>query len=87
MTAPQPCRDLVGDESLDVVLQPIGAAPQALQLALQQLGVLELLAVHLARQALRRALGKAQQLDHVVCRAERAAAGLGIHARSIAGVI
>src|SRR6185503_20767829 len=74
---------LARDVLLDPAAQGVGAAAQALQLARDELGVLERGAVDFLREALHGLLREAQEIGEVAGRAERAAAGLGIHARSI----
>jgi len=75
---------LVRDVLFHDGLQLLGAAAQALQLALDQPGVLVRDALNLLRDSLRRALREAQQLDEVARRAERAAARLTVHGGSLA---
>src|SRR5205814_7582700 len=73
------------DVVFDGLLHAVGAAPQALQLALDQLGMLVGHAIDFLRHALGGALREPQHLDQVIGRVERAAAGLGIHRASIIG--
>ena len=75
---------LARDEAVDGFRQLVGAAAQALQIALEQLGVLVGGAEDFLRHALGGALREAQQLDQVIRRAERAAAGFRIHGASLA---
>ena len=70
---------LARDEAFDVLRQLVGAAAQALQLALDQLGVLVGCAEDFLRDALGCALREAQQLDEIIGRAERTAAGFWMH--------
>lgn len=76
---------LARDVLVDDGLQLVGAAAQAMQLALDELGVLVGDAEDLLCEPLGGGLRQAQELDEIVCRAEGATARLRIHRASIAG--